>query len=68
MPVHRFSIPGHATRRDFAIYIAVANRRERPEVKRYATAGVRSISLTKWSGKRTFYLNRNCPATANESC
>lgn len=35
MPVHRFSIPGHATRRDFAIYIAVANRRERPEVKLY---------------------------------
>jgi hypothetical protein len=33
--VHRFSIPGHATRRDVAIYIAVANRRERPEVKLY---------------------------------
>ena len=35
MTVHHFSIPGHATRRDFAIYIAVANRRERPEVKLY---------------------------------
>ncbi len=35
MTVHRFSIPGHATRRDFAIYIAVANRRERQEVKLY---------------------------------
>ena len=35
MPVHHFSIPGHATRRDFAIYIAVANRREGPEVKLY---------------------------------
>ncbi len=35
MSVHRFSIPGHATRRDFAIYVAVANRRDWPEVKLY---------------------------------
>lgn len=35
MPIYRFSIPGHATRRDFAIYIVVANRRERFEVKLY---------------------------------
>ena len=26
MPVHRFSIPGHATRRDFSIYAVVARR------------------------------------------
>jgi hypothetical protein len=35
VPVRRFSIPGHATRRDFAIYIAVANRHDKAEVKLY---------------------------------
>jgi len=35
VPVYRFSIPGHATRRDFAIYIVVAKRCDLPEVRLY---------------------------------
>jgi hypothetical protein len=35
VPVYRLSIPGHATRRDFAIYIVVAKRRELPEIRLY---------------------------------
>jgi hypothetical protein len=35
VPVYHFSIPGHATRPEFAIYIVVAKRRELPEVRLY---------------------------------
>jgi hypothetical protein len=35
VPVYRFSIPGHATRRDFAIYIVVAKRRDLCEIRLY---------------------------------
>lgn len=35
MPVHRFSVPGHTTRREFSIYVVVARHRERPEIKLY---------------------------------
>jgi hypothetical protein len=35
MSVLRFSVPGHATSRDFAVYVVVAKRRNRPEIKLY---------------------------------
>jgi hypothetical protein len=35
VPIYRFSIPGHATRREFAIYIVVAKRRDVPEIRLY---------------------------------
>ena len=35
MPVNEFLVPGHATRREFAVYVVVANRREENEFHLY---------------------------------
>jgi hypothetical protein len=35
MPVYRFTIPGHSTRREFAVYVVVARKRETAEFKIY---------------------------------